>query len=193
MPAPPVPRMNAPASLIRRLMNPTSMPSVLPVMRPLLVSAVIEEVASPLMPRPLAEVMLPVLAIVLLPAPVKFTAALSPVPTSDVPPAMSPLLVRPMERALMPCRPPEISLLLIKRVIAPVLRMPVPFVEVMRPRLVSRPMTPRLLTPAPSLEEILARASFSSSVISPAATAASEPPSMRPRSRLRSWAIVLAP
>ena len=177
----------APALLIRRLIKPTAMPSVLPVIRALLVSSVIEEVATPLMPRPLAEVMLPVLTIVLLPAPVRFTAA----PMPDVPPVMSPLLVRPTETALMPCRPPEISLLLVKRVIAPALLMPSPLVEVMRPRLVSLPMAPLLLMPAPSLDTILALASLVSSVISPAATAAPEPPSIRPRSLFSRLVIVL--
>ena len=108
------------------------MPSLLPRIAPLpamagstvLVRAVMTEVAWPLMPRPLAEVILPVLATVLLPAPVRFTAALSPVPTSDVPPVMTPLLVRPTDRAVMPCRPPEIAPRLIKVPIAPRLSMP---------------------------------------------------------------------
>ena len=170
MPAPLVPRMMAPALLIRRPMNPTSMPSVLPVMRALLVSAAIDEVAAPLMPRPLAEVMLPVLTIVLLPGPVRFTAALSSVPTSDVPPVMLPLLVRPTETALMPYRPPEIV-----------------------PRLIKVPIEPLLRMPSPLVDTILAWVSFSSSVMLPAATAAPEPASMRPMPVLVSVLMALLP
>ena len=81
-PAPPLPSITAPALLIKRSINPTLIPSVLPSILPLLpgfegfselVSLVRTVAVVPLMPRPLAEVMLPVFKIVLLPAP-RFSA-----------------------------------------------------------------------------------------------------------------------
>ena len=71
-PAPLVPRIRAPASLVKFRIKPTRMPSVLPVMRPvtpvetLLVRVLKEEALSrPPMPLPVVAVMLPVLVRVL--------------------------------------------------------------------------------------------------------------------------------
>ena len=81
IPAPPLPSITAPALLVKRSINPTLIPSVLPSITPLpdfkefseLVSLVRTVAVVPLMPRPLAEVSVPVFTIVLLPAP-RFSA-----------------------------------------------------------------------------------------------------------------------
>ena len=101
------------------------LPSILPLALSFkgfseLISLVRTVAVVPLMPRPLAEVMVPVFKIVLLPAP-RFSAAWSPVPVLDVPPVMSPLLVKATVNALTPCWPPEIVPAFSSVFIAPVI------------------------------------------------------------------------
>ena len=108
----------------------------------------------------------------MLPAPVRYTPAFAVLPgiALEVPPRITPVLVRPTATALMPCRPPEIVPRLVKVLIEPLLRMP-----------------------SPSVDTIVAWVSFSSSVMLPAATAAPEPASMRPVPLLVSVLMALLP